>query len=630
MAGMDFREIFGFSNDMYTEWTEGSDVSLPTRHPPVSKQLERVWFENNAQPDNNFIQNTGAGWANRVTPTGDVSLEDYRKKYFKLFMQNSDNPSKIASYLKESVEPSVLAATKEVWQDLAQEKGLLGSYYVTIEPFEKCATANEFFQKSCKTAKFIKRESKCNDCSKRRDSYCTLMKKHLAHEIPYSRTIASAIAKEKIKKGHLTLEEANTIIDSSNDYRKVTQDIYTKSAINRATPKVAPSPVYDLYKHKEVLAPTNVTAEDERIVKDVVASLIKRGVDYSTIMTKVGSHVGSHMTRKMIDKNLAEIAPINAVAFSDCSNDLKGKVSVLIEDASCSDCLYFRGNRCAKLKAAFVQTRQEELTSDLLEKMKAANVQGDEKLRLFIAKCIESGMSFAEMTATFMPSLGKTEFAKHMQASIKIAKKVSPYSFSKCSGSFYNTLPSVYRSPECTACHYNEGSKCAWVKKSFVNPDLSAEANITYENVAVPKSKSASAPTATKEEQHFVKVASRMIEQGYSGSDVRAVLASKELDSLDSHTVINAAAEGLKTLDAVAWSRCKEDEVYSHVASLVKTDTCLDCGYVQASRCGKLKLEFSNAEYGEVPLAMATEEDPYELFRSESGDINFGQSSLEI
>lgn len=595
----EFDNLLGFSQNMFSEWNTPTTVYIPTRHAPVSKQLERVWMINSAEPPNNLIENSGAGGTSyRVSDSPLISTKDYEDFYFSTFMKEHKNPFKIQNEVAKLTEDDK-EQSKEILLKVANEQVLLGGYYVSIVPFRDCHEAKDFFDKHNKTALFVKKEDACEGCVYNKGVKCALMHKHLADKIPYTTGIADAMLKQDVNKGLLDLKTASKLKVIQDPKQRIRSHLLATYKVKEAAAE-APR-----YSQSNILSSSNVTVDDLKVVKDTVNKLIKNGVNYKTLITKVGSHVGTPVIKEIIASALPKVSPINMAKFADCPDEFKGRVAMLVKDATCEECIFNEGKTCSKYKVAFVQQSKDPVILELGKKIKEANFKNKNYVESFFAKCIDSGLSIGQLKEAFTISFGKEDLSNYLDGALKQAKKVDPFKFSKCSGDYFEKVAKVYQGSNCAGCHYNYGSHCAQLNKDFVNPSPSTAP------VPVLNSDSVQIDDVFNA---VGKKAELMLRKGASLQQTVSVFNETGVSTSFIKQAMIDAVKNIGTINTVTLNDCKTSELVKYAKNVAYTNKCANCVYNEQNRCGMFSKEFANPITKKASVNNAVEQKESILF----------------
>jgi hypothetical protein len=619
----EFRDTQGFSQDNYGEWDEGQHFRIPTRHPPVAKQLERVWDINHEEPHDNLVKNTGDGGTSiRVTGTPEIDIENYEKEYYKLFMKESEDPLKLAQYLKTKVDPTTLAKTASTWKALGEERGLLGDFYVTVAPFETCKEANTFFKAHNKQALFVQKEAKCNGCVYNKGTTCGLTSKYLTDKVPYTAGIAKKYLNKLVQEGTLPSKIANRLISTNSPKEAIkAANLYKSSQKFKETQ----ADTYSKYTEAKAITATNAKDQDRVVVGSIVEKLIKKGVDYDSIITKVGKHVGSGFVKDLVPKAIRNVAPLNTVKFANCADFLKGHVSLITKDASCSGCVFYADSFCEKFKASFIKEGQESAILNLGKKIKEAEFKNEGYMVNFFKKCIDSGISLVQIKESFKNRIASKQFNAYISGAVKSASKLDPYAFSKCAGNYYTDVDTVFRGANCTGCYFNQSTHCAKVSTKFSNP-VKHEGNLyasdAPQDLIRPHEMMKDRPMSPEG-----KIASAGISGELSQRDVIKKLASQGVTTEEIKIILKEALS--KTpLNAVKWNQCVKSATTEMAASLQKTDTCSGCVDNRGFKCSRLGKSFDN--YEEKQAELVNTDTDAEWFADPDGSPHLKIPNMEI
>ena len=600
-----FTNYFGLGQDWDEHWYEEETEIFITKRPPSTKELDAAWTENEKQQPANYVKNTGAGGeSNKPKPPSDVNTKDYANLYLTTFMQDK-NPFTLAKKIA-MIPEDIREATSKYLKSAYAERGLLGDYYVSVQPFEDCRDAKEFFSKHCKTAQFIKKESKCTDCSYRSGKTCSMMGKPLFEtNPPYTHELANEWIKKDYELGNISKAAALKVANNENPKKKLQSFILAKYAEKYATPKETPLRVIDTPTGDSgsgALADKLREANKKDIVPQILLNLIQKGVSYDTIVTKVASHTGSAYVKSVMPAVLKKISgsggyvvPINAYKFAECDSDiLLGNVSLLRKDAACKGCVFNDNDRkCAKLKAAFVKEAEDNRLLGIGKQILAAKNKSAADLNKALKQCVDSGLSYSDIKSVYAKNIKSADFNTQITQAVKTAEKLNPFRFSNCEGSIYKHVASVYRTRDCNACHYNEGSHCAKVKKAFSNP-----VKDHYNHVAVQNTADASYKQSV-EDKKVAAVEAWALKQ-LEGRKIALESFEKAVAKHSPHRtkeIIAQAVSKTAAINTVAWNDCKKGDVYLKQANaVVMTKKCVGCSDNRAVKCGRFNKDFINPQ----------------------------------
>lgn len=577
-----FRGLMGFSENMYDDTNDGEPLYIPAKRPPMVKELDNAWNVNHKEPPSNLISNTYDGATGyRVTEAPEVSLREYTQYYNNLFMKE-----KSAGAVRQAlhkVPANILRKTASIWQSLSKERGLIGEYYVKIGSFKDCHAADAFFKQHCKTAKFIQKETKCGGCKFNEGDRCGLMKKHLAEHIPYTNEIASALVKKAQSENWLNTEALSKVA-SYKDPKKKIQSIFLYKQAGKTANEIAGiqekrGGILEAEAFKKYKADT-----DKDIVR-ILTAAIKKGASYEKIFNKVASHLGSTKVKSLMVQAVKGINPINTVAFMNCSDSLKGKVSLLIKDASCSGCVFYGGDQCNKYKVSFVNPKKDDVVTSISAKVKDAQIKNADHMVDYFAKCINSGIAHSQLKTAFVKRIPTQTLNTYVAKALQKATKVSAYNFCRCTDAPLEKVAKLYRDENCTGCYFNANTQCNKLKKAFVNPEHIDKTGYTVTETDLPM----------VNDHPDIKKASRLLEKNVSEQVALKVLAAKGATGNHITDSMKTAIQRQGYLDAVNWNGCKKTAYVEAAPALLKTETCTGCNDNQGMKCSRLSKDFVNA-----------------------------------
>lgn len=609
----EFDPILGFSENMWSHLIDDSgNFVVPARRPPAAKQLERVWSINNAEPANNYISNSGDGGTGyKVTDSPAIPIKDYENMYFKMFMKDSESPFKVASIVQEKLSAEERRATASAFNAVSAESPLLGSYYVVVDPFKSCVEANEFFKAHCKTARYVKKVAKCGDCKFNRGTFCGLIGKKLAAEIPYEAAVVNAFIKKAYSERALTKEETLSILNHKVPKERLRNFYRVIASKNNAgdTPPTSETP---RYKQDNIVKAAQQVQQDIKVARLVVDKLVANGVSESDIIQKVGSLIGTPAVKELIPQSLRSLkGPLNAYKFAKCDDSLIGNIPLLKKDAACSDCVFYAGKSCSKFKVSFIQESQDPVILSLGERIKEARAKNKDYLNAFFVKCVDSGVSYNQLKQAFEINIGLKDLNELVKGSLKKASKLDPYRFSRCKGSFYDNVEQIHMGSGCNGCSFNAGSHCGKLKKAFNNPAQTPQMYATD----IPTS--GETPLVMKSPE-ISKEAQLVVSKYQEGGNFATCVSSLKKASLSTPLIKKALYEAIKsldTLDAVRWNGCQDSDLVKQAKNLVKTSSCGSCIMNGGSRCNKFKVAFSAGDTSNNIF------DESELFKENEGEF---------
>ena len=641
-----FQETMGFEKDMYAHLNSPDHTTIPTRRPPASKQLQTAWLLNNEGPDSNYIQNTGAaGDAYRVTETSEVDYTTYEDQYFKLFMSEK-NPFRIAEILKQKVSSNVLQATQETWKTLSAERGLIGDFYVDLTPFKDCdKDAAPFVQQHCASAKFIKKLSACSGCGYREKHTCTLMKKTLTDEVPYTPRIAKALVANYVKARKLTPAQAGKVHAQATPKKQIQTAIMLANANKLSNASMTPEKMekYNVVKEATPLTPENVNKHDTKIVNAAIEKAIKKGATAATIIRQIGKHTGTSYVTENLYKIASNIQPLNAVKFAQCSDKLAGNVSLLMKDAQCGDCVFHEAsaNRCTKLRANFIKQTEDEIATQLSSKVANTQLVSEQYMVDFFSRAIDAGVSYVQLKEAFHNRMVPQNFSSFMGKAVKKASKLSPATFTKCKGAFYQKVAKVYRNDDCITCPQNKLSHCAQLKKPFVNPELD-QGNSQFNVNAMAEDKGQqmfAADVIPAKEVRFERpispngqVAKQLISAGLSKNEIVQKFASEGLTGKDISLALTEALDKRTNFNTFVWDACnRKSALVQKTASLKKVSKCMSCRDHRGHKCSRYNKPFEASDLDKQHSSInAPVDNGQGMFMKENGQVNAKVSEMVI
>jgi hypothetical protein len=186
----------------------GELETLPKQNLDVSPDLEALWSHQDGSPSK-LVPNTGA-----PRTMGDLSEVHGRLRSVpedlirtaRLSLIQTTNPQKISNILKVRYDGNTLAASKTALSQVFAERGLLGKLYIAASDFVNCQASADFVRRFASEAKYVLAKQACGDCTRRHtqadgSNHCSVFHKEIQLDVPYSEDLASEVEKREVSKG---------------------------------------------------------------------------------------------------------------------------------------------------------------------------------------------------------------------------------------------------------------------------------------------------------------------------------------------------------------------------------------------------------------------------------------------
>jgi len=221
--------------------------------------------------------------------------------------------------ISNELSSRIAVTNHPVLSALKEEENLLGPLYVDLNPFDDCVhVASKFVDRNCKTAKFIKKMTKCNTCVyfHKEAQNCALMKKDLVPEIPYTEQLAKQVILERMAQTGMPKKIA--ILLAKEIPNRGPKEVIR--AALRWEPRKEADPRFVPFKRQEIteddkrayLASLNpkVAANGEAIV-EFIAEQVEHGLSGTVLAATVRNRFGASLLQAASEYVLPELKKRN-------------------------------------------------------------------------------------------------------------------------------------------------------------------------------------------------------------------------------------------------------------------------------------------------------------------------------
>ena len=119
-------------------------------------------------------------------------------------MQSTDL-EKFKSELTSRFDRNTLVASRQILTQVLAERGLLGKYYVDAEDFPTCHQASrqtvDFIRRYAQDSRFVVAKDHCLDCIHSSTQNCSVFKKEIVLEVPYTQALADVVERSQAARG---------------------------------------------------------------------------------------------------------------------------------------------------------------------------------------------------------------------------------------------------------------------------------------------------------------------------------------------------------------------------------------------------------------------------------------------
>ena len=143
-------------------------------------------------------------------------------------MLKGHSEASLLQALRVSFSLEDLKNTRESWEPLFKEAGLLGTVYATQESFDSCSEGSEFLSKFNPTIKGIVESGKCPNCTHNKLAKCGIYGKPLVAQA--SDLYTPEVLRASIQEGRVSGKIGSAPVTSSGSIRQDLKDLYRKYA----------------------------------------------------------------------------------------------------------------------------------------------------------------------------------------------------------------------------------------------------------------------------------------------------------------------------------------------------------------------------------------------------------------
>lgn len=542
----EFDAIFGFQENMWGHLFDADgNFKIPTRRPPIAKQLEKVWSIDNKDLPTNYISNTGAGGTSyRVSQKSELPLREFEDLYFRTFMENHQNPFKAEEILSNKVSKEEMQKTASVYNAVKDESPLLGRYYVSLKPFKSCQEANKFFNKHCKTATYALLPEGQETCKCGNIGYCSNLKRIVVTEVPYTYKSVNKYIKKAFYQDHLINRAETKNIIQIKDPKDRLKQFFNVINVKRLQPEAPKSHLTGPMEYeKDVVRPNSYLDDPRQVAAMVIMRMVSKGATEEDIARVVMPKFGTSVVRDLIPEVIRKMnMPINTYKFNGCQDNLKGSVPLLIKDSYCPQCVFYEGNRCGKYQVSFVNEASNPEILSIGRKLEAAAAKNEKAVRKFFKRCMASGVKKSVLKNAFNITLGDQKFNEYVNN---------------------------------------------WQDPNFVEPLQNPVPQQSYAADLAPQEEYVS-----QEVSPIVKDIVQMYEEGATEEQCKNFLRTMGYPEDQIYSALNTAVREIGTLNSVQWNDCADSDHVMQADKLEKTETCDRCIMNGGIRCNKFKKMF--------------------------------------
>ncbi len=262
---------------------------LPEQNLDIAPDLQAAWAHEDKPSSVYFVENTN----NRVKRMRDASSEhgpvtrQEVERTARLALMQSPDVAKFQATLLSRFPRESLSEHRSVLAGVLAERGLLGGFYLAASDFPGCASGRSetpaFVDRHARRAQFVVRKAQCDGCTHARSvvqggkTMCSVFKKELVVEVPYSPQLAEAVERTQRAAGKIVQaamsrtgpkERIRFALLSQSQAPQVQDSIKPIEApVHYLMPAVVPEPI--------VMA-TNLTRERQAVM-DLVDWAVKQG-----------------------------------------------------------------------------------------------------------------------------------------------------------------------------------------------------------------------------------------------------------------------------------------------------------------------------------------------------------------
>jgi len=261
-------------------------------------KLQEAWrhLEDN---NINLVPNSDLNFNYKTPKAPEQDINDLLN-YTKRQMMSGKQGSALVEAINKYASPEVIRSAFKYLSAFKDDYGLLGNVYVDPEVFAKCADGAKFLDKRAKTARYVKKMSKCDGCFFNNCGNCQIYKRAVASEIPYDGKTFSFYANHLSKVQNREVE-----IKSKDDLRRAfLHEINEPTRVADNKPIEQPDEKTLDQKKKEFEKQfEDLKKELDKIVKTSAAqdisTLLLKGYDARTIK----SHITSKYSKEEFEAN---------------------------------------------------------------------------------------------------------------------------------------------------------------------------------------------------------------------------------------------------------------------------------------------------------------------------------------
>jgi hypothetical protein len=371
--------------------------TLPKQNLDIAPDLEALWSHQDGSPSK-LVPNTGA-----PRTMGDLSEAHGRLRSVpedlirtaRLAIIQTTNPQKISNLLKVRYDGDTLVAAKTALSQVFAERGLLGRLYIAASDFTNCQASADFVRRFASEAKYVLAKQACGDCTRRHaqangSSHCSVFHKEIQLDVPYSEALAREVEKREVSKG-------KAIQASSADPKErirnafLAEEFATSSSFTGRTQVVSPRVAVDT--NQVLISAENLTkqrkASEQKALAEVkarpIVALLRREMIKGRSAEELVKTLRLAFDVRDLGETQAVWAPlfkeaglygavyITQESFDDCregadfTNKHASKARAIVAGNKCSSCFFRQAARCMMYGRKLIGSAEEVLTTETVQ-----------------------------------------------------------------------------------------------------------------------------------------------------------------------------------------------------------------------------------------------------------------------
>ena len=229
MSDLDLTSFLASAGPANLDWLDvdeehyrDSDV-LPMQNLDINSDLKALWDHTDEDPSKYFIPNLDMmgmppdpKFPQAPHTMADLSqfhgpVSQHLTKVARLALLQARDVRAWQQTLLSKFSREDLRQNRSILSSVLAERGLLGKFYIDAADFPKCANENskteaDFVKKYASQAPFVKAKEACGDCCHKQTTTtgaerCSVFHKQIVMDVPYSEEMASAVEKAQAARG---------------------------------------------------------------------------------------------------------------------------------------------------------------------------------------------------------------------------------------------------------------------------------------------------------------------------------------------------------------------------------------------------------------------------------------------